>query len=197
MTNKMILPGTALTILLSVMPLEDAAAGPDPFIGEIIWGGWNFCPRGFAAANGQLLSVAENTALFSLLGVQFGGDGRTTFGLPDLRGRVSIHTGQGSGLSNYKVGMKGGEETVTLTATQVPAHNHTINASTGGTDKSPSGNIPGTGKQKNYDAPAAASTALADAAVADAGAGAAHENRQPYLALTACIALQGIYPSRN
>lgn len=197
MTNKMIFSVTTIGILLAVFPGKEVKAGPDPYIGEIVWGGWNYCPRGWAPADGQLLRIADNQALFSLLGTQFGGDGRTTFALPDLRGRVAIHAGQSPGMSKYQVGNKGGQETVTLTTSQMPAHNHPINASAGATDKDPTGNIPGTGKQKNYDAPGAASTALADEAVGSTGVGEAHENRPPFLTLTACIALQGVYPSRN
>ncbi len=184
-------------ILLAVLSSKEAKAGPDPFIGEIVWVGYTFCPRGWAAADGQLLSINQYQSLYSLLGSQFGGDGRTTFALPDLRGRVAIHAGQSPGMSKYQVGNKAGQETVTLTTSQMPTHNHTINASAGATDKDPTGNIPGTGKQKNYDTPRAASTTLADKAVGSTGVSEAHENRPPFLTLRACIALQGIYPSRN
>ncbi len=197
MTNKMIFFMATIGILLAVLSSKEAKAGPDPFIGEIVWVGYTFCPRGWAAADGQLLSINQYQSLYSLLGTQFGGDGRTTFALPDLRGRVAIHAGQSPGMSKYQVGNKAGQETVTLTTSQMPTHNHTINASAGATDEDPTGNIPGTGKQKNYDAPGAASTALADEAVGSTGVGEAHENRPPFLTLTACIALQGVYPSRN
>ena len=100
----------------------------EPFIGQIIMFGGNFAIRGYALCNGQLLSIAQNTALFSLLGTTFGGDGRTTFGLPDLRGRVPVHMGQGPGLTNYSLGQSAGAEQVTLTVNQIPAHTHTATA---------------------------------------------------------------------
>src|SRR5262245_53022514 len=96
----------------------------EPFLGEIRTFGFNFAPTGWAMCNGQLLAIAQNTALFSLLGTQFGGNGQTTFALPNLQGRVGIHEGQGAGLSQYTIGQVGGTETVTLTVNQIPAHNH-------------------------------------------------------------------------
>ena len=96
----------------------------EPFIGQIIMSGFNFAPRGYATCDGQLLSIAQNTALFSLLGTQFGGDGRVTFGLPDLRGRVPVHQGQGPGLTNRVMGEESGQETHTLISTEMPMHNH-------------------------------------------------------------------------
>jgi microcystin-dependent protein len=101
--------------------------GADPFLGEIYMGGYNFAPRGYAQCDGQLLSIAQNQALFSLLGTTYGGNGTTTFALPDLRGRSPMHQGQGNGLSNRNLGEKSGFETITLTTGQLPAHNHTVN----------------------------------------------------------------------
>ncbi|MBL7976401.1 MAG: tail fiber protein, partial [Candidatus Kapabacteria bacterium] len=100
----------------------------EPFIGQIIQVGFNFAPRGYASCNGQLLPIAQNTALFSLLGTQYGGDGRVTFGLPDLRGRTPLHQGQGPGLSNYTIGESAGEENMNLLVRDLPAHSHTITA---------------------------------------------------------------------
>lgn len=174
-----------------------ANAASEPFIGEIMWTGATFCPRGWANADGQLLSIAQNTALFSLYGTTYGGDGRTTFGLPDLRGRVSIHTGNGPGLSNYPQGARGGAENTTLTAAQMPAHNHLINTSEGSSAKSPNGSVLGYSKKKLYDAPVNATTTLDSGAVSSSGGGQPHENRQPYLTLRACVALVGVYPSRS
>lgn len=179
------------------MPAKETLAGANPFIGEIMWVGYNFCPRGWTEADGQLLPISENSALFSLYGTTYGGDGRTTFALPDLRGRVSIHTGQGPGLSDYSLGQKSGLEVVTLTANEIPAHNHTLNVSGGAVDKNAAGSILGSPKQKIYDAPVAASTTLASSAISDSGGGMSHENRPPYLTLRACIALTGVYPSRD
>ncbi|MDQ6777385.1 MAG: tail fiber protein, partial [Actinomycetota bacterium] len=101
----------------------------EPFLGEVRTFGFNFAPRGWAFCNGQLLPISQNTALFSLLGTQYGGDGIQTFALPDLRGRVGIHQGSGPGLSPYAIGQTGGTETVTLTSNEMPAHNHSVNAS--------------------------------------------------------------------
>ena len=105
----------------------------DPFIAEIIMFGGNFAPRGWAFCDGQLLSISSNSALFSILGTTYGGDGRTTFGLPDLRGRVAMHPGSGPGLTQRRLGEKSGMETVTLTTNQIPSHNHTATATASGT----------------------------------------------------------------
>ena len=113
----------------SLMEPCRVAAQPEPFLGQLMLVGFTFCPRGWANANGQLLEISTNTALFSLLGTTYGGNGRTTFGLPDLRGRVPVHVGTGPGLSAYRQGQRSGQETVTLTAAEMPAHRHTVNAS--------------------------------------------------------------------
>jgi microcystin-dependent protein len=168
----------------------------DPFIGELRLLPYNFAPRGWAFCSGQLLSISQNTALFSLLGTTYGGNGQTTFGLPDLRGRVPLSSGQGPGLSTYTLGEAAGTESVTLTAQQMPGHNHGVNASSGdATDSQPGGHFPaavGTG------AYAKTSDGLMNQAMtAPVGRSQPHENRQPYLTLNWCIALEGIYPSRN
>jgi microcystin-dependent protein len=138
------------TLTLSGLP-QAALAGPEPFIGEIMLTGANFCPRGWADANGQLLAVAQNAALFSLLGTTYGGDGRTTFGLPDLRGRVAIHTGQGPGLSNRNQGSKSGAENHTLTVSEMPQHTHGLRGSNNAaTAKIPSGNVPAKTRRNAY-----------------------------------------------
>ena len=198
MNVKTFISAILVSATLVMVPAREAAAQSEPFVGEIMWVGYTFCPRGWAEADGQLIPIAQNTALFSLLGTTFGGDGRATFALPDLRGRVSVHTGDGPGLSSYTLGQKGGEEQVTLTSDEMPAHNHTINASAAAVDTNAAGSILGSPKNKNiYDAPVMASTTLANSAMSDAGGDQPHENRPPYLTLRACIALQGIYPSRN
>ena len=169
----------------------------EPFIGQVMWTASSFCPRGWADADGQLLQISQNTALFSLMGTTYGGDGRTTFALPDLRGRVSLHQGTGPGLSTYQQGNKGGSEAVTLTTSQLPSHSHTINASSTASDGNATGSILGSGKKKIYDAPTAADITLDSSAVSNTGSGQAHENRPPYVTLRACIALEGLFPSRN
>ncbi len=186
-----------VAVVMTSVASKQAHAGDEPFIGEIMWTAANFCPRGWAAADGQLLPVAQNQALFSLLGTIYGGDGRTTFGLPDLRGRVPIHVGQGSGLSDHRQGNRGGQEQVSLNADQMPAHSHILQASSSGTTNDPDGSIPGRSKQKIYDTPGRTTVSMAASAVTTSGNGQAHENRPPYLTIRACVALTGIYPSRN
>lgn len=166
----------------------------DPFLGEIRLFGGNFAPQDWAFCNGQLLPISQNQALFSLLGTQYGGDGRTTFALPDLRGRCAPHPGMG-----LVQGQSGGSETVTLQSQHLPAHGHLPRcAAQGGTDK-PSGGYwagDGSGNTAAY-APASDGTPLAASALAPAGGGQPHENMQPFLALNFIIALSGIYPSRS
>ena len=113
----------ALLPLFGIFPSRNSA---DPFLGEIELYAFNFEPKGFAQCNGQIMSIAQNTALFALLGTQYGGDGQTTFALPDLRGRVAIHQGAGTGLSSHTIGENGGSEKVTLTISNLPAHTHTV-----------------------------------------------------------------------
>lgn len=179
------------------------ASAQERFIGEIIWVGFNFCPRGFSRADGQLLSIASNTALFSLYGTTYGGDGRTTFALPDLRGRAPIHNGQGPGLPSYQLGSKGGEVNHTLTPTEMPVHSHsaTVNASTDdGNSASPDGALPAFAECTNYDSDGPMSQVPMSSSmvsVGNAGGSQAHNNMPPYLSVMACIAIQGIFPSRN
>lgn len=174
-----------------------------PFIGEIRMFGGNFAPRGWAFCNGQLLSIAQNTALFSLLGTTYGGNGQTTFALPDLRGRAALHAGQGPGLSSYSQGQVGGQETVTLNQNQLPVHSHTLNGvAAGGNQASPAGNLPAvesTGTSMNYASPnpPTVSVPMAAQAIGNAGGGQPVPVVQPYLVINYIIALTGIYPSRN
>jgi microcystin-dependent protein len=166
----------------------------EPFLGEIRIFGFNFAPRGWAFCNGQLLAISQNTALFSLLGTTYGGNGQTTFALPNLQSRVPVHFGQGPGLSSYSLGQAAGVESVTLIASQLPAHNHTVNASTqSDITGNPTGNFPAGGA--SYDT--TANTTMNGAMVGGGGGNQPHENLQPYLALNFCIALAGIFPSRN
>ncbi len=175
----------------------------DPFIGEIRMFGGNFAPRGWAFCNGQLLSIAQNTALFSLLGTTYGGDGVTTFALPDLRGRTPIHFGQGPGLTPRTLGERSGSETVTLTANEMPAHNHAMVASTG-IINTPSPENAFLGQiGEGRDAPPAfvgatsALTTMNPQSINPSGGSQPHNNMQPYLAVNYIISLEGIYPSRN
>lgn len=170
----------------------------DPFIGEIRLLGCNFAPRGWALCVGQLLSIQQNSALFSLLGTTYGGDGITTFGLPNLQGNTPIGFGQGPGLSNYALGQAGGVTSVTLLQTEMPSHTHTVSAVAAVGNS----NTPGAGRLAQssirsdlYEA--TANTTMAATAVASAGGSQAHENMPPYLALNFCIALEGIFPTRN
>jgi microcystin-dependent protein len=172
----------------------------EPFLGEIRMVGFNFAPQGWALCNGQLLPITQNTALFSLLGTFYGGDGRTTFALPDLQSRVAVHQGQGIGLSPYVIGQNGGTEYVTLTAGQMPNHNHPVNCvGNGGNQASPTGNLPAiesTGTSLDY-SNASGGAAMNPAMIGATGGGQPHPNLQPYLVVNFIIALQGIYPSRN
>lgn len=169
----------------------------EPFLGEIRMAGFNFAPRGWAFCNGQLLSIAQNTALFSLLGTTFGGNGQTTFALPNLQGRVPMHWGNGPGLTPRVIGEQSGVESVTLITAQMPIHNHTINGTTDdGTAKSPSGNAP-SGTASPVYANTNVATPMSPQMCGPAGGNQPHENMQPYLAVTFIIALEGIFPSRN
>ncbi len=168
-----------------------------PFIAEIKMFGGNFAPRNFAFCNGQILAIAQNTALFSLLGTTYGGNGQTTFALPDLRNRAPLHPGQGPGLSDRLLGETGGEDNHTLTTQEMPAHTHTVNASTtGAPSTSPTNRFPGQVPTLNLYGTATDAT-MAAGSVATVGGGLPHENRQPFLYVNFIIALQGVFPSRN
>ncbi|MEP3654449.1 MAG: tail fiber protein [Litorimonas sp.] len=173
-----------------------------PFLGQITLFAGNFAPRAWAFCDGQLLAISSNSALFSILGTIYGGDGRTTFALPDLRGRAAIHEGRGPGLSPYSLGQRGGQESVTLLPSQMPVHSHTLNATNAPGDKGgPQGKMlaAGHGDETIYhDTPPSANIrAMASNSIANAGGGQSHNNIQPFLAINYIIALQGVYPSRN
>ncbi len=175
----------------------------DPFIGEIRMFAGNFAPRGWQFCNGQLLAISQWSAVFALLGTTYGGNGQTTFGLPDLRGRAPLHWGTGNGLSPYSLGQVGGVENVTLLSTQMPAHTHALNANTGlGEATTPTGNVPAMVGDPNagttYSAYSPmANTAMGATAIGAAGSSQPHSNLQPYLCVSFIIALEGIFPSRN
>ena len=169
----------------------------EPFIGEIRMFAGNFAPRSWAFCDGQLLAVSQNDALFSLFGTIYGGDGRTTFGLPDLRGRIPLHQGTGPGLSNRRIGQKSGAETHTLSVNELPSHSHVLSASTSPAgDQDPTGNVTATSTSTNLYGNNTART-MRDDAVANAGGSQAHANVMPFLCVNFIVALFGIYPSRN
>jgi microcystin-dependent protein len=170
-----------------------------PFLGEIRNFGFNFAPRGWAQCNGQILSIAQNSALFSLLGTTYGGNGQTTFALPNLQGRVPIGMGAGPGLTNRVHGEQAGAETTTLVTNNLPAHSHALNAKAGvGNQASPSGHLLAASDQRNSQySSSGADTAMAATSIGSTGSGTPIDNMQPYLVMNYCIALQGIFPSRN
>ncbi|WP_411345856.1 phage tail protein [Paenibacillus sp. WLX1005] len=171
----------------------------DPFLGELRIFTYGFIPRGWMACNGQLLSISQNTALFALLGTTFGGDGRNTFGLPDLQGQVPLAVGTSTSGIAYTWGQKAGEAAHTLTVNEIPSHTHTVSASSAtASSKTPTGSswaVP----TPNVYKPRASSTAttLATEALAITGSSTGHNNMQPFLGLTICIATVGIFPSRS
>ncbi|WP_446811690.1 phage tail protein [Methylomonas sp. 2BW1-5-20] len=206
-------------VAVTGLPLSAAACGSQPFLGEICTFTYNFCPQGFTEAAGQTLSIAQNSALFSLLGTQFGGDGRQTFALPDLRGRSPIGAGQGPGLSPIEVGEETGAEFVTILQSQMPLHSHaahtditvstSINAvSSAGNTSNPSGKVLATSASRdNLYSNATPNTSLGQGAIttsasATTAVGIAGGNqplyiRSPVLGVKYCVATQGIFPSRN
>jgi microcystin-dependent protein len=175
-----------------------------PFLAEIRMFAGNFAPKGWALCSGQILQISQNTALFSLLGTTYGGNGTTTFALPNLGGQTPVGAGQGPGLSARSLGETGGEESVTLSPNQLPSHTHTASATNADGDQ----DNPGTtsrwgqahiGRQSipMYSASKGSGAAMGAGALAQTGAGQPHNNRHPYEALTFIIALQGVFPSRN
>ena len=170
-----------------------------PFIGEIRLFAGNFAPRSNAFCNGQLLPISQNTALFSLLGTTYGGNGQTTFGLPDLRGRAAMHSGNGSGLTPRSLGEMGGAPTQTLLSTEMPSHSHTALAGTiPGQQTSPANNaLTRASTGVAYDAATSPNQGPTGGQLGAAGGNQPHNNMQPYLGLNYIIALQGVFPSRN
>ena len=226
-TIKVVVILAVAVALAAIMPWSSPAYAQEPLLGQIQMFGFNFAPRGWALCEGQLLTISENSALFALLGTTYGGDGRTTFGLPDLRGRVAIGFGQGPGLSNHPIGQESGTETNTLTVNQLPSHNHTTTANatatatatatTKGTNDEGDDNLPGGNtwaKNKNKEQystlapdvvmhPDSVDVAVnvtvdsVNVTVGNTGNGQAVNNMQPYLAVNYSIALVGVFPSRN
>ncbi|WP_116131926.1 phage tail protein [Tropicimonas sp. IMCC34043] len=197
---------------LAVLTLACGLAAPavqaqEMYIGQIFMTGANFCPRLTAEANGQILPIAENQALFSLVGTMYGGDGRTTFALPDLRGRIAMHSGQGPGLGPVTQGQAGGRTSQTLAVAQMPAHSHGAKGTpsgvpTPGNSPSPAGGLPAlTPTAPAYATPGGTVVDMAPGSVAvtvdNAGGGQPFDITNPYLGLKFCVVLQGIYPSRS
>lgn len=175
----------------------------EPFLAEVRLMGFNFAPRGWAFCDGQILPINQNQSLYSLLGTIYGGDGRTSFALPDLRGRTPIHVGNSNGGEEHELGQKGGEEAITLSTVEMPSHDHTAQAANSEANQNNSGG--------NILAAASASTfnlyisetstptrqPITSSTVTNVGGSQSHNNMQPYFAVNFCIALQGLFPSRN
>src|SRR6201999_3600998 len=168
----------------------------DPFVAEIRIFPFNFAPKGWAWCDGQLLPLSQNTALFSLLGTTYGGNGKSNFALPDVQGRAPMHPGQGPGLSLHDLGETGGSDTVTLLQSEIPAHSHSTNISgTQGIQNTPLSQLPAIGVGVNLYATASSPLVpMADNALTPAGGDQPHNNMMPYLTLNFCIALQGVFP---
>lgn len=169
-----------------------------PFLGEIKMFAGNFPPRGYSLCNGQLIPISQNTALFSLLGTFYGGNGTTTFALPNMQNNAPMHQGNGPGLTPRVIGETGGSSNVTLLSTQMPQHNHTAGASTAAAgDTTPNTETFGTNGRGRPPLYASAAPSIAMAPTTNNGGNLPHNNRQPYLGVTFIIAVQGIFPSRN
>lgn len=176
----------------------------EPFVGEIRCFGFTFAPRGYAYCNGQLMSIAQNTALFSILGTTFGGDGQTTFALPNLQGQIPMHWGNAPGGFNTVLGEVQGQTDVTLTSNQIPVHMHAVNAGSGTAAERTAipNNTSFLSGSKAPDfvyqtAPSTVTAAFSPKAISANGGSQPHENMQPYLVLNFCIAVEGLFPSRN
>jgi len=170
----------------------------EPFIGEIKMFAGNFAPRGFALCDGQLLAIAQNNALFSLFGTLYGGDGRTTFGLPELRGRIPIHAGQGPGLSNRNLSSRAGQEAIVVIPAQLPSHTHPLRGVNAlATDANPNGRVLAETSAIDLYIDDVPNTNMASTAVTSLGGSQAHTNVMPFLCINFIVALTGVFPSRN
>ena len=182
-----------------VMCCTEISAQIEPYIGQIMFVPYTFAPKGWRDCDGSLLPITQNQALFALLGITYGGNGQTTFALPDMRGRLVIDDGNGANLSTYQLGQVGGQESVTLAVSQIPAHNHGVTATNSdGNANSPANAFPANTKalDKEYSNAASDST-LKEDALSTAGASLPHSNMMPTTALKCVIATQGIFPPRN
>jgi len=210
-------PAVAALAAAIALPAAPAQAGADPYIGEVMLVGFSWCPRAYLPAAGQLLAIRENAALFSLLGTIYGGDGRTTFALPDLRGRAPVGAGHGAGLANIPVGAKGGAEQVTISQAEMPSHSHPATTDVTADVKlrataqraggaNPVGNVLGRAAGDTYNAgpadqdmgaSAVQANVTAATTVGNAGGSQPVGIRSPYLGMTWCIAVQGLFPPRD
>jgi len=172
----------------------------DPFVAEIRIFAFNFAPKGWAFCDGQILPLSQNTALFSLLGTTYGGDGKSNFALPNLQGAAPMHPGQGPGLSLYDLGESGGSDTITLLESEIPAHSHNLvaNSLIGNTHDPTNNALSRSGGGFAYQSNSTQNlVAMAGQAISPAGGDQPHNNLQPYLTLNFCIALQGVFPPRS
>jgi microcystin-dependent protein len=172
----------------------------DPFVAEIRIFPFNFAPKGWAFCNGQLLPISQNTALFSLLGTTYGGDGKSTFALPDMQGNAPMHPGQGPGLSLHDLGETGGSETVTLLESEMPAHGHSVSGAVAPSTLNAPSNARGLARSVGgtvYQTSNAGLVQMSPQALTPSGGDLPHNNLQPYLTLNFCIALQGVFPPRT
>ena len=203
----------AMAIALAAALPATSVHAQEPFLGEIMWVGFTFCPRGWTEADGQLLPITEHAALFSLYGTTYGGDGRRTFALPDLRGRVALHVGEGPGLTSRTPGSAGGAEMEALSVAQMPGHTHSLHVSSsdgiyrnGANGVLASSTVENGNQGKNngnspqayiYDGPRTADQQMSPESIGSVGGDQAHNNMQPFLTLRACVALFGLFPSRD
>jgi len=197
---KSFLVTTCAALGLMTAAASPAAAQGQPYLGQVTFYAFDFCPRGWAGLDGQIMPINANQSLYSLLGTTFGGDGRTSFALPDLRGRAPIGRGQGAGLPDYRVGEKGGIESITLTMATMPNHTHVTDVKA--TSSTASTTSPGQGffaGANAYAGRAAPNATLVDKTLefASVGGGQSFNNMQPYLVTRGCIATAGTFPSRN
>jgi microcystin-dependent protein len=187
-----------VVVFVTFLSANKVTAQVDPLLGQISMFAGNFAPRGWALCDGQLLLIDQNQRLFSILGTTYGGDGRTTFALPDLRGRAPIHEGQGPGLSDKRLGQRGGAEQVILQVSNLPSHTHSLNASTAtGTSNVPTGNVHADTSVFDKEYATTANTAMSGTAIGNTGGNIPVSIVQPYLTINYIIALQGTFPSRN
>ena len=193
------LSSLAVVAAAALAPLQAAQAQSEPFLGQIMCGAFNFAPRGWARLDGQVLSIAANTALFSLLGTTYGGDGRVTFALPDMRGRALLHDGQGPGLSPHIEGAAEGHETVTLTSAQMPAHVHGVTplgSTADATQVSPANGVPASKARTTLYAPGPGTVSMAPVTTSPAGGNQPVSVAPPTLTVECFIAIAGVFPSR-
>ena len=190
----------SLSALSGLYAAPAAAQASDPFIGQIMCAGFNFAPRGWAELNGQLLPISQNTALFSLLGTQYGGNGQTTFALPDMRGRVLIHAGQGPGLTSREQGESAGSETNTLSVGNLPPHAHSfapLGSTNDASSVSPAGKVAASKARTTLYTDPVGVVQMAPSATGLTGNGDPVSNMQPYVTVKCFIALFGVFPSRD